>query len=159
MKYLMMLVSTMLLLTMPTNATFAATSDNACQAAIKSCAIAAKDLKLSAPACKPLRQCKQVCRSEKKVCKTNCRDLKKECKATCKSKYSKGKDFRECKKGCRHLKKSCKKDCKTVKKGCKQKCRLNFKTPACLADRKAIRNSVLKTIPACIKLAQCINQK
>lgn len=130
--------------------------EGACSALVQECTDAAKEVKLFPPQCAPLRDCKRVCRGERRECKQECRNVKRDCKAECRAKYGRGKDYRQCKRSCRSVKRECRNNCRVVKTDCKNECRVTYKTPSCLQARQDIWRSGLQTIPACAKLASCI---
>lgn len=109
-----------------------------CAQAIASCAKGGKKvadrIKTSRNACEALRDCKKVCRVDKRDEKSDARDDKQSCLNTCDKK--KGKAKRQCKSSCRKAKRSDFKDARGDKRDCVQTCRDNYKTPACKKARK-----------------------
>jgi hypothetical protein len=106
--------------------------------------------------CKALRECKKVCREEKRDCKKEARGNKKDCKDDCRDRYGKGKDYRDCVDNCRDEKKDDKGECKADKTDCKDDCRLEYKSPQCKAARTAIIGAGLATVTSCATAVQCI---
>ena len=100
----------------------------------------ADKIKASRQACEALRDCKKVCRVDKKDAKKDAKQDKKSCIKSCDS--LKGKKKRQCKRDCKKTKRGAKSDARKDKRGCMQTCRDNYKTKAC----KKARSSMALTI-------------
>ncbi|HHJ20973.1 MAG TPA: hypothetical protein ENJ84_14280 [Gammaproteobacteria bacterium] len=107
-------------------------------------------------ACKALRNCKTLCKAEKKECRQGSKAAKKACIDDCQSSGIHGKDLKHCKKECKAGKRLSKKACRSDKKSCKNDCRGNFKTPACQSARAAATGSIAASIAACATVVSCI---
>ncbi|MFN3200173.1 MAG: hypothetical protein ACE366_17375 [Bradymonadia bacterium] len=102
----------------------------------------AKKIKASRNACAALRDCKKVCRVDKRDAKGDARNDKKSCLNKCDGK--KGKAKRQCKSACRKDKRGDFKEARGDKRACVQQCRDDYKTPAC----KKARRQMIATIVA-----------
>lgn len=123
-----------------------------CAQAISSCVNGGKKvadkIKKSRAACEALRDCKKVCRVDKRDEKADARGDKKACLNKCDSK--KGKKKRQCKRACRKDKRGDFKDARQDKRACVQTCRDNYKTPTC---KKARRKMVATIVGQGLKCA------
>ncbi len=94
----------------------------------------ADKIKTSRNACEALRDCKKVCRVDKREAKADNRDEKKDCIDSCKNK--KGKAKRNCKQSCRQDKRADNKEARGEKRDCVADCKAQYKTPQCKDARK-----------------------
>jgi hypothetical protein len=130
-----------------------------CANAINSCIGGGKkvadSIKDSRGNCEALRDCKKVCRSDKKEAKSEAKSNKKSCVKTCDN--LKGKEKRSCKKSCKKTKRSSKRDARSTKRDCVQTCRDDYKTPQCTkARRQMIKMITLEGLKCGAKVsAQC----
>ena len=112
----------------------------ACIKAIAGCgkgtAKSIKAIKESRAACKALRDCKQVCRVDKREAKDDNKDDKQACISGCDSK--KGKAKRECKQSCRQDKRGANQDARGEKRDCMDSCREQYKTDTCKKARRKL---------------------
>lgn len=118
----------------------------ACAQAINSCVgggkKAADKIKEARSACEALRDCKQVCREDKRSTKQDAKGDKNSCLAGCDKKS--GKAQQECKSECRQDKRDDVRDARDDKRDCVQECRDKYKTQAC----KKARTQMALTIAA-----------
>lgn len=130
-----------------------------CADAITSCVGGGKkvsaSIKNSRGKCAALRDCKKVCRSDKKEAKSEAQSDKKSCLKTCDR--LKGKAKSKCKKDCRKTKRSDKKEARVHKRDCVHTCRDNYKTPQCKKARsQMIKSITLQGLKCAAKVsAQC----
>jgi len=102
--------------------------------------------------CKALRKAKKECRVVKRACTKEARLDKKECVDECHDRLGTGKDARECASACRADKRDTKDDCKEAKTECKTVAVDSYKTPECVAARRA----ALLSVPACVQMVSCL---
>jgi hypothetical protein len=95
-----------------------------------------KAVKASRAACEALRDCKKVCRVDKRATKKDNKGDKKACISSCDRK--KGKAKRQCKKSCRKVKRGGNQEARGVKRGCMDSCRAQYKTKACKKARRKL---------------------
>ena len=117
----------------------------ACAKAIAGCGKgvgkSGKQIKATRAACAALRDCKKVCRVDKRETKHDNKDDKKVCVSRC-DKKKKGKAKRACKQSCRQDKRGDNQDARQDKQACVTQCRADYKTPAC----KKARADLVKTL-------------
>lgn len=116
----------------------------ACAKAIATCGKggvkSAKQIKATRSACEALRDCKVVCRVDKRAEKRDNRGDKRRCITGCNSKRGKAK--KQCKRSCRSTKRSGNQGARTDKRQCVRQCRADYKTPAC----KGARTKLMATL-------------
>ena len=127
-----------------------------CAMAIKGCVGGGKDvaaaIKKSRAECKGLRDCKKVCRIDKKRAKQVTKATKKECTKICKKK--KGKAKRKCTKKCRKDKKVETRVTNQIKKACTKSCKSDYLTPQCKSARtRMISKITVKGLSCALKVS------
>ena len=118
----------------------------ACAQAINSCVgggkKAAEKIKAARSSCEALRDCKKVCREDKRSTKKDAKGDKKSCLAGCDKKSGKAKS--QCKSECRQDKRGDVREARGDKRDCVQECRDKYKTQAC----KKARSQMALTLTA-----------